>query len=108
MAVAVRSGTQQLIRHRGRARKQHDVGYLFKANGSWFVRYYTGATVEKMKNGVLTKVREQKCRRLGAVAELTKDKARGLANQYLKPLTSARGVVHSTLTVGEPPLEKEG
>jgi len=101
MANESGSRVKELIRHRGRARKQHDVGYLFKANGSWHVRYYTGATIEKMRDGVMTKIREQKCVKVCDASGVTKDKARGLASKYLKPLTTARGVVHSTITVAE-------
>jgi len=76
MANESGSRVKELIRHRGRARKQHDVGYLFKANGSWHVRYYTGATIEKMRDGVMTKIREQKCVKVCDASGVTKDKAR--------------------------------
>ncbi|MBZ5572610.1 MAG: hypothetical protein LAO09_12120 [Acidobacteriia bacterium] len=102
MALQTRASPKELIRHRGRHRKQSDVGYLFKAGGSWYVRYYTGVMVAHTKRDSSTEmVREQKCHRLGATADMTKDQAKIARNTYLKPMTSSRGVVHSTITISQ-------
>jgi integrase len=85
---------------RNRRRKQNSVGTIFKSNGAWFVRYYTGETFTKPdgKTGY-----KQASVRLGSTDEIrTKDMARGKANDILKPLTTKKGVVRrSDTTIGQ-------
>jgi integrase len=85
---------------RTRRRKQNSVGTIFKSNGAWFVRYYTGETFTRPdgKTGY-----KQASVRLGSTDEIrNKDAARGRANDALKPLTSKKGVAaRSDTTVGQ-------
>src|SRR5688572_21782445 len=83
---------------RRRRRKQNDVGYVFKDNGCWYVRYYTGEKTVRQDGKTLYK---QACQRLGSVSQLTKDAAKGEAARILKPLTSPKGVTYSNLTIGQ-------
>ena len=102
MALEIGTSAKELIRSRGRRRKQHRVGCVVKIGASWYVRYYTGRMVQHTKrDGSTATVRELKNHPLGSVSELTKDQARGAAESYLKPLISARGVQSSNLTVGQ-------
>ena len=84
---------------RTRRRKQNSVGQIFRSNGAWFVRYYTGETFSKPNGKTGYK---QASMRLGSIDEIrTKDIARGKANDALKPLVSKKGIgVRSDMTVG--------
>lgn len=101
MVVETGTSAKELIRHRGRRRKQHRVGEVIKTKTSWFVRYYTGKMVSHTKrDGEVTTIREVVCHRLGSREDFpTENAAQGAADTYMKTIITPHGAVHSTVTI---------
>ena len=76
--------------------RRHQEGYVFKKGSAWYLRYYDRVT--NPEGGVEHK---QKCRKLvDAVGRFrTKQAARELAEEFLKPLNDGRWTAESTITV---------
>ena len=72
-------------------------GYVFKKDGSWFLRYRDNFIVD----GVL--VRKQTCRKLTAVCDRyrTARDVQPLADEILSPINSGKVKADSTLTIAE-------
>ena len=72
-------------------------GYVFKKDGSWFLRYRDARIV----GGV--NVRKQICQRLAAVCDRYRSArdVQPLADEILAPINSGKAKVESTLTIAE-------
>lgn len=72
-------------------------GYIFKKDGSWFLRYRDNV----IEDGQV--VRKQQCKRLAAVCDRyrTKRDVQPLADEILSPINSGEAKAESTLTIAE-------
>ena len=79
-------------------------GYIFKKDGSWFLRYRDDVIVD----GVVRRFLYNRRKRLGFVCDQYRDKRdlRGLAGEILGPINGGKVRPESTLTVAEFGKEK--
>jgi hypothetical protein len=76
--------------------RRHQEGYVFKKGSAWYLRYY-----DRVAGASGDVEHKQKCRKLvDAVGRFrTKQAARELAKELLKPLNDGRWTAESTMTV---------